>query len=293
MEMNWKLTADELAAADEMGEDKRVEVMLLRLEEAIAAGQFDKAAVLAKELAAIKRTPSPSSPASPVPSQTAEVVPVVVVPKPVAAPRSVVPVVVAVQQQSEPVKSSPVSARKPKDNPAVTTAPLPAKRLSHLASPSPLPRKSIRPEEKAEETTTPKEEETTPVVNESPVVQAPIHPPIQPPVEPLIQPEEPTEVVLAQPGIVAQPQAVASVQQQPNISAVSTPEVSVRTKRRTSVKVTSSGQQTTLTFQKKSSANSDENIQKNPQRRTRSCIVDDTFRYSLSPPPFINLTAKI
>jgi hypothetical protein len=287
--LEMELIADELAA-DEMGEDKRVEVMLLRLEEAIAAGQFDKAAVLAKELAAIKRTPSPSSPASPVPSQTAEVVPVVVVPKPVAAPRSVVPVVVAVQQ-SEPIKSSPISARKPKDNPAVSTAPLPAKRLSHLASPSPLPRKSIRPEEKAEETTTPKEEETTPVVNESPVVQAPIHPPIQPPVEPLIQPEEPTEVVLAQPGIVAQPQAVASVQQQPNISAVSTPEVSVRTKRRTSVKVTSSGQQTTLTFQKKSSANSDEN--KNPQRRTRSCIVDDTFRYSLSPPPFINLTAKI
>ncbi len=272
--MNWKLTADELAAADEMGEDKRVEVMLVRLEEAIAAGQFDKAAVLAKELAAIKRTPSPSSPASPVPSQT-EVVPVVVVPKPVAAPRSVVPVVVAVQQ-SEPIKSSPISARKPKDNPAVSTAPLPAKRLSHLASPSPLPRKSIRPEEKAEETTKPKEEETAPVAIEPPVVQAPIQPLIHPP----IQPEEPVvEVVPAQPGIVAIG-AVASVQQQPNIVAVSTPEVSVRTKRRTSVKVTSSGQQTTLTFQKKSSANSDEN--KNPQRRTRSCIVDDTFRYCLS-----------
>jgi hypothetical protein len=274
-----ELIADDLAA-DEMGEDKRVEVMLLRLEEAIAAGQFDKAAVLAKELAAIKRTPSPSSPASPVPSQT-EVVPVVVVPKPVAAPRSVVPVVFAVQQQSEPIKSSPVLARKPKDNPAVSTAPLPAKRFSHLASPSPLPRKSIRPEEKVEETTKPKEEETTPVVIEPPVVQSPIHPPIQPPVEPLIQPEEPVEVVPAQPGVSAI-SAVASVQQQPNIVAVSTPEVSVRTKRRTSVKVTSSGQQTTLTFQKKSSANSDENIQKNPQRRTRSCIVDDTFRYSLS-----------
>jgi hypothetical protein len=266
-----ELTADELAA-DEMGEDKRVEVMLVRLEEAIAAGQFDKAAVLAKELAAIKRTPSPSSPASPVPSQT-EVVPVVVVPKPVAAPRSVVPVVVAVQQQSEPVKSSPVSTRKPKDNPAVSTAPLPAKRLSHLASPSPLPRKSIRPEEKVEEATKPKEEETAPVVMEPPVVHPPIHPPIQP--------EEPVEVVPAQPRIVAI-SAVASVQQQPNIVAVSTPEVSVRTKRRTSVKVTSSGQKTTLTFHKKSSTNSDENIQKNPQRRTRSCIVDDTFRYSLS-----------
>jgi hypothetical protein len=214
-----------------------------------------------------------------VPSQT-EVVPVVVVPKPVAAPRSVVPVVVAVQQ-SEPIKSSPISARKPKDNPAVSTAPLPAKRLSHLASPSPLPRKSIRPEEKAEETTKPKEEETAPVVIEPPVVRSPIQPSIQSPVEPLIQPEEPVEDVPAQPGIVAI-KAVASVQQQPNIVAVSTPEVSVRTKRRTSVKVTSSGQQTTLTFQKKSSANSDENIQKNPQRRTRSCIVDDTFRYSLS-----------
>jgi hypothetical protein len=121
--------------------------MLLRLEEAIAAGQFDKAAVLDKELAAIKRTPSPASPAtSPVMpiSQTAEVVPVVV-PNPVTAPRSVVPFVVAdPQQQYEPIKSSPVSARKPKDNPAVSTAPLPAKRLSHLASPSPLPRKSIR-----------------------------------------------------------------------------------------------------------------------------------------------------
>jgi hypothetical protein len=274
MEMNWKLIADELAA-DEMGEDKRVEVMLLRLEEAIAAGQFDKAAVLAKELAAIKRTPSPSSPASPVPSQT-EVVPVVVVPKPVAAPRSVVPVVFAVQQQSEPIKSSPVLARKPKDNPAVSTAPLPAKRFSHLASPSPLPRKSIRPEEKAEETTKPKEEETAPVVIESPVVQPLIQSPIQPETE-----------------VVAQPQAVPSVQQQPNIVAVSTPEVSVRTKRRTSVKVTSSGQQTTLTFQKKSSANSDENIQKNPQRRTRSCIVDDTFRYCLSSSFTLNLTAKI
>jgi hypothetical protein len=145
-----------------------------------------------------------------------------------------------------------------------------------------LPRKSIRPEEKVEKTTTPKEEETTPVVIESPEVQAKVHPPLQPLVQPSIQPEEPVEVVSAQPGIVAQPQAVASVQQQPNIAAVSTPEVSVRTKRRTSVKVTSSGQQTTLTFQKKSSANSYENIQKNPQRRTRSCIVDDTFRYCLS-----------
>jgi hypothetical protein len=144
-----------------------------------------------------------------------------------------------------------------------------------------LPRNSSRPEEKAEETTKPKEEETAPVVIESPVVQAPIHPPIQPLVQPPIQPEEPTEVVLAQPGVVAI-SAVPSVQQQPNIAAVSTPEVSVRTKRRTSVKVTSSGQQTTLTFQKKSSANSYENIQKNPQRRTRSCIVDDTFRYCLS-----------
>jgi hypothetical protein len=201
-----------------------------------------------------------------VPSQTAEVVPVVVVPKPVAAPRSVVPVVVAAQQQSEPVKSSPVSARKPKDNPAASTAPLPAKRLSHLASPSPLPRKSIRPEEKVEETTKQEEEEIASVSIEPPVVQPLIQPPIQPETE-----------------VVAQPQAVASVQQQPNIVAVSTPEVSVRTKRRTSVKVTSSGQQTTLTFQKKSSANSDENIQKNPhQRRTRSCIVDDTFRYCLS-----------
>jgi len=128
-----------------------------------------------------------------------------------------------------------------------------------------LPRNSSRPEEKAEETTKPKEEETAPVVIESPVVQPLIQSPIQ----------QETEVV-------AQLQAVASVQQQPNIAAVSTPEVSVRTKRRTSVKVTSSGQQTTLTFQKKSSANSDENIQKNPQRRTRSCIVDDTFRYCLS-----------
>jgi hypothetical protein len=51
-------------AADELSEDKRVEVMLLRLEEAIAAGQFDKAAVLAKELAAIKRIPSAASPAA-------------------------------------------------------------------------------------------------------------------------------------------------------------------------------------------------------------------------------------
>jgi hypothetical protein len=210
----------------------------------------------------------------------------------VAAPRSVVPVVVAVQQQSEPVKSSPVSARKPKDNPAVSTAPLPAKRLSHLASPSPLPRKSIRPEEKAEETTKPKEEEIASVSIEPPVVHSPIQPPVEPLVHPPIQPEEPAEVVPAQPGIVAI-SAVASVQQQPNIVAVSTPEVSVRTKRRTSVKVTSSGQQTTLTFQKKSSANSDENIQKNPQRRTRSCIVDDTFRYSLSSSFTLNLTAKI
>ena len=82
-----ELIADELVA-DEMGEDKRVEVMLLRLEEAIAAGQFDKAAVLAKELAAIKRIPSAASPAaSPVMpiSQTAEVIPVVV-PNPVTAP---------------------------------------------------------------------------------------------------------------------------------------------------------------------------------------------------------------
>ena len=36
-----------------VNEDKKVELMLLRLEEAIAAGQFDKAAVLAKELDAI------------------------------------------------------------------------------------------------------------------------------------------------------------------------------------------------------------------------------------------------
>jgi hypothetical protein len=42
------------------------------------------------------------------------------------------------------MKSSPVTARKPKDNPAVSSAPLPAKRVSHLASPSALPRKSIR-----------------------------------------------------------------------------------------------------------------------------------------------------
>ncbi|EFX66468.1 hypothetical protein DAPPUDRAFT_332189 [Daphnia pulex] len=149
------------------------------------------------------------------------------------------------------------------------------------------PRNSIRLEEKAEGTTKPKEKETAPVVIESPVDHPPIQPLVQQPVEPFIhppiQPEEPVvEVVPAQPGIVAQPQAVPSVQQQPNIAAVSTPEVSVRTKRRTSVKVTSSGQQTTLTFLKKSSANSDENIQKNPRRLTRSCIVDDTFRCSLS-----------
>jgi hypothetical protein len=106
-------------------------------------------------------------------SQTAEVVPVVV-PEPVAAPRSVVPVVVAAaQQQSEPMKSSPVTARKPKDNPGVSTAPLPAKRLSHLAIPSALPRKSIRPEEKVEEVMKPKEEET-PIAIEPPVVQPPI-----------------------------------------------------------------------------------------------------------------------
>jgi hypothetical protein len=81
----------------------------------------------------------------------------------------------------------------------------------------------------------PKEKETALViVIESPVVQPPVQPLIQSP----IQPE--TEVV-------AHPQAVPSVQQQqPNIAAVSTPEVSVWTKRRTSVKVTSSGQQTTL-----------------------------------------------
>ena len=228
-----------------MSEDKRVEVMLLRLEEAISAGQFDKAAVLAKELAAIKRTPSPVSPAPP--SKPIEVLPAII-PKPVAAPRSVVPVVVA-QQQSEPVKTS----AEPIANPVIT-APLPAKRLSHLSSPSPLPRKSIRPEEKEDETVKPleaKKEEKSIMIKEP---------------SPEIQPEEPAQVI-------AEPLETTSavVVRKPNNP---TPEVTVRTKRR-SVKV-SSGQQTTLTYQKKSSAN----VEENNQRRTQSCIVDDTFKYS-------------
>ena len=214
--------------------------MLLRLEEAIAAGQFDKAAVLAKELAAIKRTPSPAaSPPSSI--KPVEVVPAVptplsvvpaVIPKPVAAPRSVVPVVVQ-EKQSDPVQSS-----------AMNDVPLPAKRLSHLTSPSPLPRKSIRPEEKPEVKL--KEEE-------SPIQQLT---------------EKPVEVEIIRPAVLET--AIVPVKKLDN-----TPEVTVRTKRR-SVKV-SSGQQTTLTFQKKSNP---EEMNHQP-RRTQSCIVDDTFKYSL------------
>jgi hypothetical protein len=89
-----------------------------------------------------------------------------------------------------------------------------------------------------------------------------------------MQPEETAEVVAS---------AVPSVQQ-PN-AAVSTPEVSIRTKRR-SVKVTSSGQQTTLTFQKKSSANSDEN--KNPRRIGVASSTTLSGTVSHPPPPFIN-----
>lgn len=203
-----------------MSDEKRVEVMLWRLEEAIAAGQFDKAAVLAKELAAIKRAPPPQSPS--IKRRTPEIDVTPVMSKPVAAPRSVLPTITAIvveQKPSDPIVSVPSSTHE------AAAVPLPAKRLSHVSSPLPLPRKTIRPEEEN------KQEETVENVVEK-------------------------EIIIPK--------------------KMTNPEVTIRTKKKSS-KI-SSGQQTTLTFQKKPSSGAEENA-----RRTQSCIVDDTFKYSSDP----------
>ena len=117
------------------------EMKIKRGTDVVAIG--GETAVLAKELATIKRTPSPAASPSIKPRWSSSET--VVISKSVAVPRSVAPVVV-VEKQSDPVQSAS------KDNPVVIhDAPLPTKRLSHLTSPSALPRKSIRPVEKPED----------------------------------------------------------------------------------------------------------------------------------------------
>lgn len=213
--------------------------MLWRLEQSIAAGQFDKAAVLAKELAAIKRAPTSQSPSikrrTPEPDATPPTPPAAIN-KPVAAPRSVLPavaaVVAAVHKQSDPI----VSAASTVNQTTATAAPLPAKRLSQLSSPFPLPRRTIKEEERQD-----KQEETA-------------------------QKEQVSLHVNQQ------------TETEKQITITTNPEVTMRTKKSLSTKI-NSGQQTTLTFQKKPSIG----VVEENARRTQSCIVDDTFKYSSDP----------
>lgn len=219
--------------------------MLWRLEESIAAGQFDKAAVLAKELAAIKRAPTSQSPSikrrTPEPDATPPTPPAAIN-KPVAAPRSVLPavaaVVAAVHKQSDPI----VSAASTVNQTTATAAPLPAKRLSQLSSPFPLPRRTIKEEERQD-----KQEETAQKEQVSLHVNQ--------------QTETEKQITITTKKMI-----------------MTNPEVTMRTKKSLSTKI-NSGQQTTLTFQKKPSIG----VVEENARRTQSCIVDDTFKYSSDP----------
>ncbi|XP_057373171.1 uncharacterized protein LOC130694045 isoform X2 [Daphnia carinata] len=219
---------DESPTVEDVSDEKRVEVMLWRLEESIAAGQFDKAAVLAKELAAIKRAPTSQSPSIKRRTTEHDVTPPTPPPsinKPVAAPRSVPPAVAAVvvaQKQSDPIVPAASNVNE------ATAAPLPAKRLSQLSSPLPLPRKTIKEETQDKQEETLKKEQVTVDVN------------------------------------------VKREAEMQTAKEITNPEVTIRTKKKSN-KI-SSGQQTTLTFQKKPSIGVEEN-----SRRTQSCVVDDTF----------------
>ncbi|KAI9557786.1 hypothetical protein GHT06_014535 [Daphnia sinensis] len=221
---------DDSPIVEDVSDEKRVEVMLWRLEESIAAGQFDKAAVLAKELAAIKRAPTSQSPSikrrTPEPDVTPPTPPPAAINKPVAAPRSVLPAVAVAQKQSDPII---VPAASTVNDATAAAVPLPAKRLSQLSSPLPLPRKTIKEEDKQEETV--KKEQVTIDVN----------------------------------------QQTGTEKEMTTTKKMTNPEVTIRTKKRSN-KI-SSGQQTTLTFQKKPSVG----VVEESARRTQSCIVDDTF----------------
>ncbi|XP_059353293.1 uncharacterized protein LOC132088406 [Daphnia carinata] len=146
--------------------EKRVEVTLSRLEETNTARQFDKATILAKELAAMKRAPTFQSLSKQVRTTEYDVtlpIPPPVINKPMAAPRSVLPVfaaVVIVQKQSDPIVSAPSTVNE------ATAAPLPAKRLSDLSSLLPLPRKTIKEKTQNNQEETVTKEQVTVDVNQ-------------------------------------------------------------------------------------------------------------------------------
>lgn len=231
------------SSTTEATDEKRVEILLWRLEEAIACGQFDKAAVLAKELAAIKR------PAAAVNNSTVTVANPVVL-KPVAAPRSILP---AVKPAAPLPDEAPSIANK---NQIKSPPPRPAKRHS-ITEPVPVPPPKntpsvVRPEEiiKPEEPIA-----VVPVPVETPVIQQVLDPPAPAPA----------------PSVVT-----VKVNPVPVI-----PEASVRSKR----SKVSSGQQTTLTYQRKSTGpailEQNKVIISSNKERSQSCIIDDTFKYTL------------
>lgn len=294
-ENRLKLTG---SSTDHLTDEKRVEILLWRLEEAITAGQFDKAAVLAKELAAIKR-PSTNKTVDP---------PTAIITKPVAAPRSILPATSLTVHQSakkdqdvatmsEIVKSVDTSVPfNDVDLELKSPPPRPAKRLS-ISEPSPPPR-PIRPEEKVK-----------PVVIEEPVMAAPT--PTNPPpptttelvtVPVPVSPTKPDSPIQSSPAALVIENVSTERHEEPDIqqqqevvSLVSSvkrdaviPEASVRTKKTAKV---SSGQQTTLTYQKQQlqqqqrkstpSVNQDSKMAAVNKERAQSCFIDDTFKYTL------------
>lgn len=226
-----------------VNEEKRVDVLLWRLEEAIAAGQFDKAAVLAKELAAIKKPSSVKPPDSPIllPAGNSTIVL-----KPVAAPRSIIPASIKPVASTPPLES-PLKSSDVKDsaNPAavvpinneVNLLPLPPKRSPPAVEPIPVPR-TVRPQETAVADVEEKKPEIPNVTRKSVERESPGRNKI-----PDDKKTDPVPIL---------------------------PEVAVVKPKRTKV---SSGQQTTLTYQRKP------DDKRAVKERAQSCIIDDTFKY--------------
>lgn len=242
-------------------DEKRVQVLLLRLEEAITAGQFDKASVLAKELAAIKRpaTKNIDSPSAVPPVESTGTADGSNG-KPVAAPRSVVP-----------IANTKLNANSAGTMTVAGPTPLPAKRRS-ISDASPRSR-PVQPTTATIHGVSPPA-----LVNETKEVKTKA---IEPVPEPeLVKEEHQTVNDSSSSSLENVPneepkQTDAGREQKVEKSA----EVSVVVRpKKTKV---SSGQQTTLTFQdRKSSA--DEKRQSQLKNCDNECItVDDTFKYGL------------
>ncbi len=266
------ITGGSSTSTEVVSDEKKVEGLLWRLEEAIAAGQFDKAAVLAKELAAIKRPPASVKPVEPALSSAAaqstsnSSTSSGIVLKPVAAPRSIIPASIkpvaveppptlprTLSANNATVAAVPKVPKVPKVPSIEKISPQPAVERLSVSEPSPAPR-AILPIVEAAKQPEIVQQKTT---DESVTIEKEEKKQVPEPVT-----NGPVEVVV--------------------IPTTTVPQL--RTKRKTKV---SSGQQTTLSFNQIKSASSlsgDGPVQPNraePQRPKSSClIIDDTFKYS-------------